>query len=57
MCPIWSKRPSIYLLMAPGLWHLANSGAMNWAQLARLAARECGVNAARVRPCSHRELN
>lgn len=42
---------------ACGIWHLANFGEMSWADLARAAARECGVSDAGVRACSHRELN
>jgi dTDP-4-dehydrorhamnose reductase len=36
---------------ASGLWHLANAGAMTWAELARDAARRAGLDAARVDGC------
>ena len=42
---------------ACGIWHLANSGEMSWADLAANAARECGVNDASLHRCSHMELN
>lgn len=34
-----------------GIWHLANSGAINWAELARRAAELAGLDASRVKGC------
>jgi dTDP-4-dehydrorhamnose reductase len=31
-----------------GIWHLANPGAISWAELARFAAKQAGLNAAHV---------
>ena len=42
---------------ANGIWHLANPGETCWAGLVRLAAKACGVNAARLCGCSQKELN
>lgn len=39
-----------------GVWHLANAGAVTWAELARTAARLAGVDAALVQARSTREL-
>ena len=39
-----------------GLWHLANEGAVTWAELARQAAGLARVDASRLRPCSVRQL-
>lgn len=33
-----------------GLWHLANSGAFTWAELARCAAKLAGLDANRIEP-------
>ena len=40
----------------PGLWHLANKGAMSWAEFARAGAEAAGLNAALVIPTSVRFL-
>jgi dTDP-4-dehydrorhamnose reductase len=37
---------------ATGIWHLANRGAVTWADLARLSAEVAGVNASGVVPCA-----
>jgi dTDP-4-dehydrorhamnose reductase len=42
---------------AHGIWNLANSGEMSWADLATSAAKECGVNDAGLRRCSYQELS
>ena len=34
-----------------GIWHLANSGALTWAELARRAAELAGLDASRVQGC------
>lgn len=39
-----------------GIWHLANRGAVTWAELARRAACMAGVDGALVRECPHTEL-
>jgi dTDP-4-dehydrorhamnose reductase len=39
-----------------GIWHLANQGAVTWAELARRAAELAGLDASRVRVSSQREL-
>ncbi|HEV7857131.1 MAG TPA: family 1 glycosylhydrolase [Pyrinomonadaceae bacterium] len=40
-----------------GIWHLANSGAMTWAQLARTVAERAGLDPARVLARKTLELN
>jgi dTDP-4-dehydrorhamnose reductase len=37
-----------------GLWHLANNGAVTWAELARRAAQMAGLDASRVKGCATR---
>jgi dTDP-4-dehydrorhamnose reductase len=39
-----------------GLWHLANQGAVTWADFARLGARGCGVDPSRVEECATNDL-
>ncbi|MBD1909823.1 MULTISPECIES: family 1 glycosylhydrolase [unclassified Leptolyngbya] len=39
-----------------GLWHLANPGAIAWADLARLTAQLAGVDASTIQPCSIKNL-
>ena len=39
-----------------GIWHLANRGAVTWAELARRAACMAGLDASLVRECSHDAL-
>jgi dTDP-4-dehydrorhamnose reductase len=39
-----------------GLWHLANKGAISWADLARLAAKKAGVSINNLIACPTREL-
>ena len=39
-----------------GIWHLANRGAVTWAELARRAACMAGVDGSLVRECPHTEL-
>ncbi len=39
-----------------GLWHLANSGAVSWAEFARETARFAGFNPSQVEGCSTRSL-
>jgi dTDP-4-dehydrorhamnose reductase len=39
-----------------GLWHLANQGAVTWAELARLAAAKAGMDPSLIRGCSLRDL-
>jgi dTDP-4-dehydrorhamnose reductase len=39
-----------------GIWHLANRGALTWAELARRAACMAGLDGSLVRECPHREL-
>lgn len=39
-----------------GLWHLANPGAIAWADLARLAAKKAGLDATRIHAVSTRDL-
>ena len=41
---------------ASGLWHLANDGAVTWAELAKRAARHAGLNGDRIEPCSMSSL-
>jgi dTDP-4-dehydrorhamnose reductase len=36
---------------AGGIWHLANAGAMTWADLAREASIRCGLDPAGIVPC------
>jgi len=36
---------------ASGIWHLANRGALSWAELARQSAEVAGVDASRLVPC------
>jgi len=36
---------------ASGLWHLANAGAVTWAEFARRAARRAGLDADRIEAC------
>jgi dTDP-4-dehydrorhamnose reductase len=40
-----------------GLWHLANEGAVTWAELARRAAELAGIAATSLRVCPQLELN
>jgi dTDP-4-dehydrorhamnose reductase len=40
-----------------GIWHLANDGAMTWAQLARTVAERAGLDPARISASSTLELN
>ncbi|MBD2091334.1 sugar nucleotide-binding protein [Microcoleus sp. FACHB-1515] len=40
-----------------GLWHLANPGAIAWADLAREAATLAGLDSRRIRACPTKELN
>jgi dTDP-4-dehydrorhamnose reductase len=42
---------------ASGVWHLANAGQTSWAQFAHSAAGLCGVDAAGLQACSHRDLS
>jgi dTDP-4-dehydrorhamnose reductase len=39
-----------------GVWHVANDGAVTWAELARLAADAAGLDASAVRPCATEDL-
>jgi dTDP-4-dehydrorhamnose reductase len=39
-----------------GRWHLANRGALTWAELAQRAARLAGADASKVRPCRTEKL-
>lgn len=39
-----------------GLWHLANRGAITWADLARFAAKKAGLNATRIHAVSTQDL-
>ncbi|KJH70998.1 family 1 glycosylhydrolase [Aliterella atlantica] len=39
-----------------GLWHLANQGAIAWADLAKLAAKQAGINSSKIIACHAREL-
>jgi dTDP-4-dehydrorhamnose reductase len=39
-----------------GVWHLANVGALSWNELARHAAREAGLDAARIERCNSSEI-
>jgi dTDP-4-dehydrorhamnose reductase len=41
---------------AHGIWHLANAGAMTWADLARNAAIRAGLDSSLVRSCSFADL-
>jgi dTDP-4-dehydrorhamnose reductase len=41
---------------ACGIWHLANQGALSWAELARLAARAAGLEEGLVRPLPSERL-
>jgi dTDP-4-dehydrorhamnose reductase len=40
-----------------GLWHLANAGAVTWANLARLAAERAGLDPSLIEAVQTRELN
>jgi dTDP-4-dehydrorhamnose reductase len=40
-----------------GLWHLANTGGVTWAELARLAAEQAGLDALLVEPCPNDSFN
>ncbi|HEY9697885.1 MAG TPA: family 1 glycosylhydrolase [Trichocoleus sp.] len=40
-----------------GLWHLANAGAIAWADLARDVATLAGLDSARIHACPAKELN
>lgn len=40
-----------------GIWHLANAGALAWADFARCAAEVCGLDARLVEGCSTQSLN
>ena len=40
-----------------GIWHLANSGAVTWAELARRAAQVAGLDASGVQGCATRALD
>ena len=40
-----------------GIWHLANAGALTWADFARSAARAAGLDASLVEACSTQSLN
>ncbi|HLM69524.1 MAG TPA: sugar nucleotide-binding protein, partial [Longimicrobium sp.] len=40
-----------------GVWHLANGGAVTWAELARRAADVAGVDASALRPVATAELH
>ena len=42
---------------AAGIWHLANSGEVTWADLAWQAAKKRGIDARSLRRCSQRDLN
>jgi len=42
---------------AEGLWHLANAGAVTWAEFAALAARAAGVDDTAVEPCNSSHLH
>jgi len=39
-----------------GLWHLANQGATSWADLAKLAAKQAGVDGSKIIACPTQEL-
>jgi dTDP-4-dehydrorhamnose reductase len=39
-----------------GIWHVANTGAVTWAELARRAASSAGLNAALIEECDHAAL-
>ena len=41
---------------ASGLWHLANDGALTWADFAERAARQAGLNPDRIERCSLESL-
>ena len=41
---------------ASGLWHLANDGAVTWAEFAERAARQAGLNVHLIEPCSLESL-
>jgi dTDP-4-dehydrorhamnose reductase len=41
---------------ASGIWHLANRGALTWAELARLSATLAGVDASSLVPCPQSAL-
>jgi len=43
--------------MAVRLWHLANDGAVTWAEFAERAARQAGLNASLIEPCSLKSLH
>lgn len=40
-----------------GLWHLANKGAITWADLARTAAKRAGINSQKLIPLPLKELS
>jgi dTDP-4-dehydrorhamnose reductase len=40
-----------------GIWHLANTGAITWADFARSAAEAAGLDASLVKACSTQSLN
>jgi dTDP-4-dehydrorhamnose reductase len=42
---------------AAGVWHLANDGALTWAEFARLAAVAACLNPDGIHPCASRELH
>jgi dTDP-4-dehydrorhamnose reductase len=39
-----------------GIWHLANTGATSWAELARFTAQQAGLNPSHVQACSNKLL-
>lgn len=39
-----------------GVWHLANVGALTWVELARLAAKQAGLDAARIEQCKRADI-
>jgi dTDP-4-dehydrorhamnose reductase len=41
---------------ATGVWHLANTGAVTWAEFASRAASAAGVDGSRIMPCRSSEL-
>jgi dTDP-4-dehydrorhamnose reductase len=51
-------RASLDLLLdgASGVWHLANRGAVSWAELAHMAAEAAGMDTRLVDPCIGRSL-
>ena len=40
-----------------GIWHLANEGALTWADFARSAARVAGLDSSLIEGCSTQSLN